>query len=37
MVINNGEIGPVSQRLYDNLTGIQWGTVEDTMGWTQKI
>ena len=37
MVINNGEIGPVSQRLYDNLTGIQWGTVEDTMGWTHKI
>ncbi len=33
MVINNNEIGPISQKLYDNLTGIQWGTVEDTMGW----
>lgn len=35
--INNGEIGSVSQRLYDNLTGIQWGDVEDTFGWTVKI
>ncbi len=34
MVINEGKIGPISQRLYNNLTGIQWGTVEDTMGWT---
>ena len=24
-VINGGEIGPVAQKLYDNLTGIQWG------------
>jgi branched-chain amino acid aminotransferase len=34
MIINEGKIGPISQRLYNNLTGIQWGTVEDTMGWT---
>ena len=25
MDINNGEIGPISQKLYDTLTGIQWG------------
>ncbi len=37
MIINEGKIGPISQRLYNNLTGIQWGTVEDTMGWTVKI
>lgn len=37
MILNNGEIGPVSQKLYDNLTGIQWGTVEDTHGWIYKI
>ncbi len=35
--INNGEIGKVTQHLYDTLTGIQWGKVEDTFGWTQKI
>ena len=34
MSINNGEIGPISQKLYDNLTGIQWGKLPDTMGWT---
>lgn len=33
-IINNGEIGPVTQHLYDTLTGIQWGTHEDTFGWT---
>lgn len=37
MLINNGEIGEVSQRLYDTLTGIQWGKIEDTFGWTQPI
>lgn len=37
MTINNNEIGPVSQMLYDTLTGIQWGTVEDTFGWITKI
>lgn len=25
MVINDGKIGPISQKLYDTLTGIQWG------------
>ena len=34
MEINNGKIGEVSQRLYDTLTGIQWGKVKDTFGWT---
>ncbi len=35
--INNGEIGAVTQSLYDTLTGIQWGTKEDTFGWTYEI
>ncbi|MGM9602214.1 MAG: branched-chain amino acid aminotransferase [Faecousia sp.] len=30
----NNEIGPVAQKLYDQLTGIQWGKVEDKFGWT---
>lgn len=37
MTINNGKIGPVSQRLYDTLTGIQWGKIKDTMGWTVEV
>ncbi|MBO5210990.1 MAG: branched-chain amino acid aminotransferase [Clostridia bacterium] len=35
--VNNGEIGEVTQMLYDTLTGIQWGKIEDKFGWTQLI
>ena len=35
--INNNEIGPVAQKLYDQLTGIQWGRIEDPYGWTIKL
>ena len=35
--INGGEIGTVTQHLYDTLTGIQWGKIEDTFGWTKEI
>ncbi len=35
--INNGEIGETTQHLYDTLTGIQWGKIEDTYGWTHEI
>ena len=31
--INDGKIGDVTQKLYDTLTGIQWGKVEDTKNW----
>ncbi len=37
MVINNGEIGEIAQKLYDTLTGIQWGRCEDSFGWTVKV
>lgn len=37
MEINNGKIGDISQRLYDTLTGIQWGNIEDTMHWTVEV
>ncbi len=36
-VINNGKIGKVTQELYDTLTSIQWGTAEDTYGWTYPV
>lgn len=36
-VINNGEIGKVTHHLYDTLTGIQWGKLDDKYGWTRLI
>ena len=32
-IVNHGEIGPVTQMLYDTLTGIQWGKLDDPFGW----
>ena len=37
MTINGGKIGPISQKLYDTLTGIQWGKLPDEFGWTVKV
>ncbi|TFE00089.1 branched-chain amino acid aminotransferase [Jeotgalibacillus sp. R-1-5s-1] len=37
MVINNHEIGELSQKLYDTITGIQTGKVEDVFEWTVEI
>ncbi|HIT53512.1 MAG TPA: branched-chain amino acid aminotransferase [Candidatus Fimivicinus intestinavium] len=37
MTINKGEIGPISQHLYDTLTGIQWGKLPDPYGWTVEV
>ena len=31
--INDGKIGPVTQKLYDTMTGMQWGKIPDTKGW----
>ena len=35
--VNNFEIGPVTQHLYDELTAIQWGKAEDKFGWICKV
>ena len=37
MVINNGETGDISKKLYDTLTGIQTGAVEDIFGWVVNV
>lgn len=37
MTINNGEIGAISQKLYDTLTGIQWGKIDGPDGWSVKV
>ncbi len=36
-VINGEKIGEVTQKLYDILTGIQWGKIEDTYNWIYEI
>lgn len=36
-IINDGKIGEVTHKLYDTLTGIQWGRITDDMGWTTKV
>ncbi len=37
LVVNGGKIGTIAQKLYDNLTGIQWGRLPDEMGWVEKV
>ena len=36
-VVSGNKIGEVTQKLYDNLTGIQWGKVEDENGWSYLV
>ena len=31
--IGDGKTGPLSKKLYDYLTDLQWGRIEDTHGW----
>ena len=37
MVINGGKIGPLTQRLYDAIVGIQYGQAPDPHGWTLEV
>ena len=36
-VINGEKIGDVTAKLYEILTGIQWGKLPDTYGWVHKL
>ena len=36
-IVGDGGIGKVTQKLYDILTGIQWGKQPDTFGWVHKL
>ncbi|MCK5185174.1 MAG: branched-chain amino acid aminotransferase [Candidatus Heimdallarchaeota archaeon] len=36
-VIKNNEVGPISKDLYESLTGIQYGRIEDPYGWNVVI
>lgn len=36
-VVGGGKIGETTKKLYDTLTGIQWGKREDTFGWVYSL
>ena len=36
-VINGEKIGEISSRLYNTMTSIQYGKLEDTFGWTVEV
>jgi branched-chain amino acid aminotransferase len=35
--INDGKIGPIARRLFDEITNIQYGEIPDEYGWIYKI
>ena len=37
LIINNGETGELSAKLYESLTGIQTGTLPDPFGWMVEV
>ena len=37
LTIGDGVVGPVAQKLYDTLYGIQTGAIADEMGWTLEV
>lgn len=37
VVINDGKIGEISQRLYDTITGIQFGKIKDEFNWMVEV
>ena len=37
MVFNDMKIGPVAQKFYDTITGIQYGEIEDTRNWIKHV
>ncbi len=36
-VINDFKTAPLTQKLYDTLTAIQWGDAEDKFGWVHEV
>lgn len=37
MIINEGKTGNIAKKLYDTMTGIQYGKEEDPFGWVVKV
>lgn len=37
VTLSNFKTGELTQKLYDTLTGIQWGNIEDKYNWTLEV
>ena len=37
VTVGSGGVGPLTQRLYDTLTGIQYGRLPDPFGWVRRV
>jgi branched-chain amino acid aminotransferase len=37
VTVASGGVGPVTRRLYDTLTGIQYGRIPDRFGWLRRV
>lgn len=37
VVVNDNKTGQLTQKLYDTLTGIQWGRIADDYNWTIEV
>ncbi|MBM7601859.1 branched-chain amino acid aminotransferase [Virgibacillus halotolerans] len=37
MIINNNKTGEISRKLYDTMTGIQYGKINDPFDWVVKV
>lgn len=35
--VGDGTVGPIAKRLYDTLTGMQYGTLPDPYGWVREL
>ncbi|MGE5577146.1 MAG: branched-chain amino acid aminotransferase [Syntrophothermus sp.] len=36
-IVGGGQVGPITQELYDQLTAIQYGRAKDEFGWVREI
>ena len=37
IIINDNKIGPIAKMVYDTITGVQSGRIEDQYGWVTKV
>ena len=37
VTVSDFKTGELTQKLYDYLTGIQWGKIEDPYGWVVEV
>jgi branched-chain amino acid aminotransferase len=36
-LVNGGKVGPLAQKLYEQITGIQYGKIKDPFGWMERV